>query len=84
LAGASNTTLVTGTIIVSIPIAIGLVAGGEVILGVGTLGASGTATTATATTATLQAEAEIRYINLIRTAVIKGKDLVRKDPTDFF
>lgn len=43
LAGASNTTLVTGTVIVSIPIAVGLVAGGEVVLGVGTLGGGGAA-----------------------------------------
>jgi hypothetical protein len=43
LAGASDTPLVTGTVIVSIPIAVGLVAGGEVILGVGTLGGGGAA-----------------------------------------
>jgi hypothetical protein len=43
LAGASDTTLVAGTVIVSIPIAVGLVAGGEVILGVGTLGGGGAA-----------------------------------------
>jgi hypothetical protein len=43
LAGASDTPLVTGTVIVSIPIAVGLVPGGEVILGVGTLGGGGAA-----------------------------------------
>jgi len=85
LAGASNTTLVTGTIIVSIPIAIGLVAGGEVILGVGTIGGGGAAASgggATATTAALEAEATTRYINLIGNVVRRGGDMVRRDPTD--
>lgn len=50
LANASDTTLVTGTVIVSIPIAVGIVAGGEVVLGVGTLGgAAGGGTVATGT-----------------------------------
>ena len=44
LANASDATLVTGTVIVSIPIAVGIVAGGEVVLGVGTIG-GGAATT---------------------------------------
>lgn len=49
LANASDTSLLVGTTIASIPIAVGIVAGGEVVLGVGTLG--GAATTAgTATT----------------------------------
>jgi hypothetical protein len=48
LANASDTTLVTDTVIASIPIAVGIVAGGEVVLGVGTLG--GAATTGTAAT----------------------------------
>jgi hypothetical protein len=82
LAGASNTTLVTGTIVVSIPVAIGLVAGGEVVLGVGTLGTA-TTTTATVTTAAVEAEATTRYINLIGNAVRTGKDLIRREPTDF-
>lgn len=43
LANASDTTLVTGTVVVSIPIAVGIVAGGEVVLGVGNLGGSATA-----------------------------------------
>lgn len=81
LAGASDTTLVTGTVIVSVPIAIVIVAGGEVVLGVGTLG--GGATTTATTTAAVEAEATRRYINLIGNAVRKGKDLTRKDPTDF-
>ena len=38
LANASDATLVTGTVIVSVPIAVGIVAGGEVVLGVGTVG----------------------------------------------
>ena len=84
LAGASDTTLVTGTVIVSIPIAVGLVAGGEVILGVGTLGGGAAGGGgAAATTAAVEAEATTRYINLIGNAVRTGKDLVRKDPTDF-
>jgi RHS repeat-associated protein len=48
LANASDTTLVTGTVIASVPIAVGIVAGGEVVLGVGTLGGVAT-TTATCT-----------------------------------
>ncbi len=42
LANASDEAILTGTVVVSIPIAIGTVAGGEVVLGIGTLGASGT------------------------------------------
>jgi hypothetical protein len=42
LANTSSGVLLTGTIVVSVPIAIGTVAGGEVLLGVGTFG--GTAT----------------------------------------
>ena len=82
LAGASDTTLVTGTVIVSIPIAVGLVAGGEVIFGVGTLG--GTATTGTVTTAAAEAEATRRYINLVHNVVKKTGELPKRiDPTDF-
>ena len=48
LANASDTQLFSGTVIASLPIAVGIVAGGEVLLGVGTLG--GAATTGTAAT----------------------------------
>lgn len=55
LANASNTTLVTGTVIASVPIAIGIVAGGEVVLGVGTVGtiATGSGSVAVATGVTV-------------------------------
>ena len=42
LANASDEALLAGTVVVSIPIAIGTVAGGEVVLGIGTLGVTGT------------------------------------------
>lgn len=65
LAGASDTTLVVGTVAVAIPTAIGLVAGGEVLLGVGTVptllpgaattgAAGGTAAADAATAATIR------------------------------
>lgn len=38
LANASDGTLLTGTVIVSVPVAVGIVYGGEVVLGVGTFG----------------------------------------------
>lgn len=50
LASTSDGALLTGTTIVSIPAGIAIVAGGELVLGVGTLGT--TATTATAVTGT--------------------------------
>lgn len=49
LANTSDATLITGTTIVSIPLGIAIFAGGEVLLGVGTLGAS-SATAGTLTT----------------------------------
>lgn len=49
LANASDLTLLGGTTIASVPVAVGVVAGGEVLLGVGTLGgAASTSGTATA------------------------------------
>lgn len=55
LANASDATLVTGTVIASVPIAVGIVAGGEVVLGVGTVGAltSGGGSVAVATGVTV-------------------------------
>ncbi|MCY3004348.1 MAG: hypothetical protein NTV29_00030 [Planctomycetota bacterium] len=82
LAGASDTVLIVGTV----GVAIAVVAGGEVVLGVGTLGGGGAAAAAGGgglTTAAAEAEATRRYINLIGNAVRTGKDLVRRDPTDF-
>lgn len=86
LAGASDTTLVTGTVIVSIPIAVGMVVGGEVIFGVGTYGATLTtkATTGTVTTAAAEAEATRRYVNLVHNVLRKTGELPKRiDPTDF-
>jgi hypothetical protein len=88
LAGASDTTLVTGTVIVSIPIAVGMVVGGEVLFGVGTYSATlttaTTATTGTVTTAAAEAEATRRYINLVHNVVKKTGELPKRiDPTDF-
>lgn len=45
LANTSDGALLTGTVIVSVPVAVGIVYGGEVALGVGTFGGSGTALT---------------------------------------
>lgn len=42
LANTSDGALLTGTVIVSVPVAVGIVYGGEVALGVGTFGAGGT------------------------------------------
>ena len=50
---ASDAALLTGTTIVSIPVGVGILAGGEVALGVGTFGAATTSTTAAAGTGVL-------------------------------
>ena len=58
LADTGDATLLTGTVIVSVPVGVGVLYGGEVLLGVGTFG--GEAAVTTTTTATLLgAEAEV-------------------------
>lgn len=57
LANTSDGALLTGTVIVSVPAAVGIVYGGEVLLGVGTFG--GSASAAAGGGALLGAEAEI-------------------------
>jgi hypothetical protein len=70
LANASDTTLVTGTVIASIPIAVGIVAGGEVVLGVGTLGGAvttGTAATGDGTLTTVSTTAGTVHVSTVGT-----------------
>jgi hypothetical protein len=57
LANTSDGAILTGTVIVSVPTAVAIVAGGEVVLGVGTFGGAGG--TAAGGGALLGAEAEI-------------------------
>jgi hypothetical protein len=83
LAGASDTTLVTGTVIVSIPIAVGLVAGGEVILGVGTLGGGGAAAGGGAAgggTAAAETAAYFVYLNALPIHEVYRRIMVRSLP----